>query len=166
MTPSGILQLSEKADVAGFLCPGAKPKPWLEGLPLDLSFPEWNIPSVTWEVEYTDEFGEWWDSLSAGEQASVDAYVQLLERMGPTLPHPYSSGVRSSRHAHMRELRVQHGGDPYRVLYAFDPRRTAILLIGGRKAGDERWYERFVPIADRLYDEHVETLEREGLIDG
>lgn len=117
-------------------------------------------------MEYTDEFGEWWDSLSAGEQASVDAYVQLLERMGPTLPHPYSSGVRSSRHAHMRELRVQHEGDPYRVLYAFDPRRTAILLIGGRKAGDERWYEKFVPIADRLYDEHVETLEREGLIDG
>jgi hypothetical protein len=50
------------------------------------------------------------------------------------------------------------------VLYAFDPRRCAILLIGGVKVGDEQWYERNVPIADRLYDEHLETLRREGLI--
>jgi hypothetical protein len=52
------------------------------------------------------------------------------------------------------------------VLYAFDPRRCAILLIGGDKTGDERWYKRFVPIADRLYDEHIATLKKEGLING
>lgn len=69
-----------------------------------------------------------------------------------------------SRHSHMRELRVQHQGRPYRVLYAFDPRRAAILLIGGDKTGNERWYDEFVPIADRLYDAHLETLKREGLI--
>jgi len=63
----------------------------------------------------------------------------------------------------MRELRVQHRGRPYRVLYAFDPRRVALLLIGGEKTGDDRWYERFVPIADRLYDEHLRTIKREGL---
>ena len=62
----------------------------------------------------------------------------------------------------MRELRVQHGGDPYRVLYAFDPRRTAILLIGGNKSGDDRFYERMVPIADRIYDQHLEELKRGG----
>jgi hypothetical protein len=66
----------------------------------------------------------------------------------------------------MRELRVQHGGDPYRVFYAFDPRRVAILLIGVNKAGDDRFYEEFVPIADRLYDEHLDELKKEGLIDG
>ena len=64
----------------------------------------------------------------------------------------------------MRELRVQHRGRPYRVLYAFDPRRVAILLIGGDKTGHDRWYEQFVPVADRLYDRHLETLNREGLI--
>jgi hypothetical protein len=52
------------------------------------------------------------------------------------------------------------------VLYAFDPRRTAILLLGGRKTGDGRWYKTFVPIADRIYDEYLETLKQEGLIDG
>jgi len=61
---------------------------------------------------------------------------------------------------------VQHGGDPYRVFYAFDPRRVAMLLIGGNKGGDDRFYEEFVPIADRLYDEHLDELKKEGLIDG
>ncbi|MFF6573288.1 type II toxin-antitoxin system RelE/ParE family toxin, partial [Pseudomonas aeruginosa] len=66
----------------------------------------------------------------------------------------------------MRELRTQHGGRPFRMLYAFDPRRSAILLIGGDKTGDDRWYELNVPIADRLYDEHLHQLREEGLIDG
>lgn len=55
---------------------------------------------------------------------------------------------------------------PNRTLYAFDPRRAAILLIGGDKTGDDQWYERTVPVADRLYDEHLDELKREGLIDG
>jgi hypothetical protein len=58
----------------------------------------------------------------------------------------------------MRELRVQIGGDPYRVFYAFDPRRAAILLVGGNKGGDDRFYERMVPIADRIFDEHIRAL--------
>lgn len=52
------------------------------------------------------------------------------------------------------------------VLYAFDPRRVAILLLGGDKTGDARWYEREIPIADRLYDEHLAELGREGAPDG
>jgi hypothetical protein len=65
----------------------------------------------------------------------------------------------------MRELRIQHRGEPYRVLYAFDPRRTAILLLGGKKTGDPRWYDATVPAADRLYDEYIAQLKREGLLD-
>ena len=113
---------------------------------------------MQWEVEYTDEFGEWWDSLSEEEQISIDASVRLLEQMGPTLGNPHSSKINGSRHSHMRELRTQHEGRPLRTLYAFDPRRTAILLIGGDKTGDDRWYETYVPIADRLYDEHLEEI--------
>jgi len=66
----------------------------------------------------------------------------------------------------MRELRTQHEGRPYRTLYAFDPRRAAILLIGGEKTGNDRWYEEFVPIADNLYDEYLDELRKEGLING
>src|SRR5215210_8365188 len=119
---------------------------------------------MPFEVEYTDEFGEWWDTLTDDEQDSVDAGVELLEAFGPRLPFPYSSSVESSRHNHMRELRIQHRGRPFRVLYAFDPRRTAILLLGGDKTGDDRWYEKYVPIADDLYDEYLEELRREHLI--
>ncbi len=119
---------------------------------------------MAWEVEYTDEFGAWWHSLDAEEQGAVHTAVILLQTLGPNLRHPHSSGVTTSRHAHMRGLRVQHRGRPYRVLYAFDPRRVAILLVGGEKTGNDRWYDEFVPVADRLYDEHLITLKREGLI--
>jgi len=118
---------------------------------------------VTWIVEYTDQFDEWWESLSEDEQDSVAATVGVLEERGPTLQHPISSGIESSRHSHMRELRIQHQGDPYRVLYAFDPRRAGILLIGGNKTGNDRWYEEYVPQADDLYDEHLKELkEKDG----
>ncbi len=119
---------------------------------------------MTWEVEYTDEFGDWWASLSQEEQVSVDAYVRVLEDKGPQLRYPYCSGINGSRHSHMRELRIQHGGDPYRVLYAFDSRRAAILLLGGCKVGDDRWYDKNVPIADNLYDEHLKALRKERLL--
>ena len=121
---------------------------------------------MAWAVEYTDEFEDWWNSLTETEQEDVAAYVTLLEKRGATLPFPYSTDIRGSRHAHMRELRVQHAGRPYRVLYAFDPRRTAILLISGDKTGNNRWYDENVPRADALYDEHLATLEKEKLQDG
>src|SRR4051812_24251766 len=112
------------------------------------------------EVEYTDEFEGWWDGLDEGEQESIAAHVGLLEERGPKLGFPHTSGIKTSKHGHMRELRVQHAGKPYRVLYAFDPRRTAILLIGGNKGGDGRWYETHVPVADRLYDQHLKSLKK------
>jgi len=141
-----------------------------------------DISEVAWEVEYTDQFGDWWESLFEEEQESLDFGVRLLEERGPSLPFPYSSGVQKSRHPHMRELRVQHAGRPYRVFYAFDPRRHAILgpsgltsssppldlphgscsgtslVIGGDKTGHDRFDEEYVPIADRLYDEHLAEI--------
>jgi hypothetical protein len=119
---------------------------------------------MSWEIEYTDEFGEWWSELSAAEQEDISAIAEILEERGPDLPFPYSSGVEGSKHAHMRELRVQSSGKPLRIFYAFDPRRTAILLIGGDKTGDKRFYKKTIPVADRLYDEHIEALRKEGLL--
>jgi hypothetical protein len=119
-----------------------------------------------WEAEFTDEFGAWCGGLTEDEQIDVRAGVNLLRRFGPTLGRPHVDSVASSKHANMKELRIQHRGRPYRVLFAFDPLRTAILLIGGNKTGKGRWYKEFVPMADRLYDEHLDTLRREGLLDG
>ena len=117
-----------------------------------------------WVVEYTDEFGKWWKELSEDQQDDATAVVELLEEDGPRLRFPRSSGIEGSRHEHMRELRVQSSGKPIRIFYAFDPRRVAILLIGGDKIGSNRFYEEYIPIADRLYDEHIVQNSKEGLI--
>ena len=119
---------------------------------------------MSWEIEYTDEFEQWWETLSIEEQTSIAASVELLENFGTNLKFPHSSGINGSKHDRMRELRTQHQGRPYRTLYAFDPRRTAILLIAGDKTGNDRWYDINVSIADKLYDEHFNLLKKEGLI--
>jgi hypothetical protein len=119
---------------------------------------------IMWKVEYTDEFEAWWNGLDVDEQKSIDASVQMVEQDGPNLPRPHSDTVNGSKHSNMKELRTQHQGRPIRTFYAFDPRRMAILLIGGDKTGDKRFYDRMVPIADKLYDDHLKELKKEGLI--
>jgi hypothetical protein len=119
---------------------------------------------MTWLVEYTDEFGKWWAGLTEAAQEDIAANVTLLEEHGPNLRHPFSSGISRSKHAHMRELIVQHKGKPIRIFYAFNPLRTAILLIGGDKTGRDRFYIEMIPKADRLYDVHLEELKKEGVL--
>ena len=109
-----------------------------------------------------DLFADWFTGLSEEEQVSVGRVVDLLVEHGPSLPFPYSSGIEASRHGRMRELRIQHRGRPYRVLYSFDPRRTAILLLGGDKTGNARWYEENVPRADAFFEEYLRELDAEG----
>jgi hypothetical protein len=116
------------------------------------------------DVEYTDEFGAFWKTLSEDEQEDIAAIIDLLEEKGIELPFPFSTGVEGSKHSHMRELRVQSKSNPLRILYAFDPRRAAVLLIGGNKRGDKRWYKTYVPIADKLYADHLVELKKEGLL--
>lgn len=115
--------------------------------------------SVTvWEVEFTDQFGEWWDTLTVAEQQSIDAAVRVLEQRGPGLGRPLVDTVEGSRHANLKELRAS----TTRVLFAFDPGRSAILLIGGDKR--DRWqqfYAEMIPLADGLFDEHLAELEKE-----
>lgn len=117
-----------------------------------------------WEVEFTDEFGQWWHLLDSAEQESIAASVELLRELGPHLGRPHVDSIRGSRYPNMKELRTQHRGRPLRTLFAFDPRRCAILLIGGDKTGDDRFYDRMVPVADQLYDAHLAALKEEGLI--
>ena len=116
---------------------------------------------MSFGVEYTSEFECWWNDLDYDEQESIAVIVGLLEERGSGLGFPYSSGIKNSKYNHMRELRIQHAGDPYRILYAFDPRRNAILLIGGCKTGTDRWYEEFVPKADRIYSDHLCSIDKE-----
>jgi hypothetical protein len=118
------------------------------------------ITFMAYEVEVSDEFKAWYEDLSEPEQNSVERVVLMLMEAGPALGYPQSTGVKDSKFSHMRELRIQHEGRPYRVLFAFDLTRTAILLVGGDKTGDDRWYEKMVPKADAIYAEHLKTIKQ------
>ncbi len=115
---------------------------------------------MAWEVEYTNEFETWWDSLTDDDRDAIDAAVALLEERGPALGRPLADNVHQSRHANMKELRPT---STIRIFFAFDPTRVAILLIGGDKGGSwNRWYDEMVPVADQLYDDHLAEIERTG----
>jgi hypothetical protein len=113
---------------------------------------------MLWDTEGTDEFKAWHLDLEARDQEEVTNVLDILALRGPALGRPYVDHVKRSRHQNMKELRVQSGGKPIRIFFAFDPRRTGILLIGGDKTGDDRFYERMIRQADDLYDEHLREI--------
>jgi hypothetical protein len=114
-----------------------------------------------WEIEYTDQFEEWWKKLGDRAQEDVSVAVSKLEERGPTLSRPFVDTIEGSKYPHMKELRPLRSN--IRILFAFDPRRMAILLIGGDKTGRwKEWYEEMLPVAERLYAEHLEELHQEG----
>lgn len=119
---------------------------------------------MAWNLEVTDECRTWLEALDEEDFDAVHYSVDLLVEHGPQLGFPHSSSINGSRHTHMRELRVQSGRRPIRVFYAFDPRRAAILLIGGDKSDDKRFYDRLIPIADDLYDLYLDERRKEGLL--
>jgi hypothetical protein len=110
------------------------------------------------EIIFTNEFEGWWEGLSEDEQAAVTRGVERLEQSGVTLDYPHSTAITQSRFA-IRELRIQHKGRPYRVFYAFDPMRDAVLLIGGDKTGNDRFYDEMVPVADRIWEEYLREMD-------
>jgi hypothetical protein len=114
---------------------------------------------MEWEILLDEAFAEWIDGLDEELRIAILAHVVLLRRRGPQLGRPYVDTVQGSAFTNMKELRVQHRGDPWRILFAFDSNRTAILLVGGNKRGDKRWYKKFMPIADERYRRHLEGLE-------
>jgi hypothetical protein len=88
------------------------------------------------------------------------AHANLLRQHGPQLGRPHVDTLEDSAFSDLKGLRVQFRGDPWRILFAFDPRRAAILPVGGNKRGDRRRYKKHLPIADERFRRHLERLER------
>ncbi|MBE9579209.1 MULTISPECIES: type II toxin-antitoxin system RelE/ParE family toxin [Moraxella] len=112
-----------------------------------------------WEVLYADEFARWLDTLDDDEIDSVLYALNILAQLGPQLGRPYADTLYDSTISNLKELRIQHNGKPYRAFYAFDPIRRAIMLCAGDKTGDKRFYQRMVPLAERIYDEYLKDNE-------
>ena len=110
-----------------------------------------------WDVKQTEEFQLWFEDLDAAAKEDIFASVRVLSEIGPSLGRPRVDTVKLSRHKNIKELRVQSRGRPFRIMFAFDPSRSAILLIGGNKQGNKRFYELIIPLADRLYDRYLRS---------
>lgn len=110
---------------------------------------------MAWEVEVSDEFAEWYRALDDEECESVDTSVDMLVAYGPMLGRPDVDTLKGSRYSNLKELRVQHLGRPLRILFAFDPRRCAYLILGGDKTSDDNWYLTAIRRAEAIYAQHL-----------
>jgi hypothetical protein len=115
--------------------------------------------SMEWTIIFHLAFKNWLDEQEEDIQDSILVGLGLLKQEGPLLGRPYVDTLKGSRYPNLKELRVQHSGEPWRILFAFDPVRRAIVLVGGNKTGDKRWYEKNMLIAEQRFTEHLETLE-------
>jgi hypothetical protein len=119
---------------------------------------------MIWEIIFHREFEEWFFTEDVTVQASIGMVLDILEEQGASLGRPYVDTVKGSAFTNMKELRVQHDGNPYRILFAFDPQRQAVLLIGGNKRGDKRWYEKSISVADKRFAEYLEETNGGELV--
>jgi hypothetical protein len=114
-----------------------------------------------WQVELTPEARKWLTGLSERDMRKLTSPLERLTQDGPTLGWPHAEHIKGSRYHNMKELRSV--GGHLRALFIFDPRRRAIVLLGGDKTNDwDGWYKRNVPLADKLYDRHLRSLGRRG----
>ncbi|MGC7102003.1 type II toxin-antitoxin system RelE/ParE family toxin [Amycolatopsis lurida] len=120
-----------------------------------------------WEIELHAEVDRWFSGLCEVDPVSADLIevaIDLLAEQGPALGRPLVDRIKGARYHHLKELRPASAGNTeVRILFAFDPRRRAILLVAGDKAGDWRgWYSTNIPVAERRYDRHLRSLEEAG----
>ena len=114
-----------------------------------------------WAVLTTDDFDQWFADLSEVAQAEVIAKVDLLRLYGPQLARPHADTLNGSKHANMKELRANTKDQVLRIAFAFDPERSAILLVGGDKSGvsQKQFYKRLIAKADKVYDAHLAAIK-------
>jgi hypothetical protein len=117
---------------------------------------------MTWIVLFHDAFDAEFEALEEGLQDELLAHAKLLAAFGPDLGRPTVDTLKGSRHTNMKELRFSWNGQVWRVAFAFDPQRQAILLVGGDKGGADqrRFYKRLLTVADACYDNHLGTLNQ------
>src|SRR5246127_4715192 len=117
---------------------------------------------MIWEIDFHPEFDPEYEELAEAVQDELLAHLRLLEQFGPQLGRPRVDTLKGSRHAHMKELRFSAAGGEWRVAFAFDPRRRAILLVAGDKSGgsERRFYRELIRKADDRFDAHLARIRR------
>ncbi|MFM8297984.1 MAG: type II toxin-antitoxin system RelE/ParE family toxin [Microcystis flos-aquae DF17] len=116
---------------------------------------------MEWNIIFDPDFRFWFYQQEQGLQNEIFAVLTVLMKLRPALGRPRVDTIEGSSFKNMKELRIQYKGEPWRVLFAFDPHRQAILLVGGNKSGNKRWYKENIPIADQRYQKYLEKLKEE-----
>jgi hypothetical protein len=115
---------------------------------------------MVWKIVTVEHFDDWFLGLNESEQQDVLAAIFVLEQYGSTLGRLHVDSLKGTdKVKNLKELRVQHKGKPYRVFFAFDPLRQAVMLCGGDKTGDKHFYETMIPIAERGFISYLQGLE-------
>ena len=120
------------------------------------------ITSMEWQVLLDTDFKIWLLEQEADIQTAVFAHIGLLKAFGPSLGRPHVDTLKGSQLPNLKELRVQFQGNPWRVLFVFDPKRRAILLVGGNKRGDAKWYKKAIPVAEQRYQQYLQKMEKDN----
>ncbi len=107
-----------------------------------------------WEITYSDEIDSWLKTLDNDALEAILKVLMILSEIGPSLGRPYVDSIKQSKYKNMKELRIQNKKRLFRILFIFDIKRNALLLIGGDKRGDKRFYKRMIPIADKIYESY------------
>jgi hypothetical protein len=116
---------------------------------------------MEWNILFDPNFKIWFYQQDQGFQDEAFAILAILGEFGPRLGRPRVDTLEGSFFNNMKELRIQYQGKPWRILFAFDPERQAILLVGGNKSGNKRWYKENIPIADERYKRYLEASKEE-----
>jgi len=118
--------------------------------------------ATEWQVLLDTDFKIWLLAQEEDIQTAVFAHIGLLKAFGPSLGRPHVDTLKGSQLPNLKELRVQVQGNPWRVLFVFDPKRRAILLVGGNKRGDAKWYKKAIPLAEQRYQQHLQQMEKDN----
>ncbi len=116
---------------------------------------------MPYALVYLEEFATWLGAQEKSLQLRTLAFLELLKERGPLLGRPYADTLKGSKLTNLKELRVQHKSEPIRILFAFDPKQQAVVILAGSKEADKRWYDTHIPIAEKLFDEHLEKQRKE-----
>lgn len=113
-----------------------------------------------WSIDRTEQISEWIKELDEDAKEAILKSLLILREIGPSLGRPHVDSIKESRHNNMKELRIQNRQRLFRILFAFDPDRKAILLVGGDKRGDKLFYQKIIPLADYLFDKHLDKWRK------
>lgn len=115
-----------------------------------------------WEINRTNEIAEWIDNLDEDTKEAIFRALLILREIGPTLGRPYVDTLKSSKYKNLKELRIQIKRKVLRILFIFNVQRKIVLLVGGDKKGDKRYYKRMIPIAEKLYEKYLKQWSNEN----